>query len=135
MSLLDSVSGDGSQPEKQLKAFLGKEPSVHTAGEADAQGVLPGGAVPSQTKRDLKTGSTPPASATPCAWREHPGQGWQEGDLRFCDFVASWVVSGQKQSTGEKRQLIPQQAVLANQREIPTERSPAMCALKVTCPP
>lgn len=129
MSLLDSVSGDGSQPEKQLKAFLGKEPSVHTAGEADAQGVLPGGAVPSQTKRDLKTGSTP------CAWWEHPGQGWQEGDLRFCDFVASWVVSGQKQSTGEKRQLTPQQAVLANQREILTERSPAMCAPKVTCPP
>lgn len=32
---------------------------------------------------------------------------------RFCDFVASWVVSVQKQSTGEKRQPISQQEGLA----------------------
>lgn len=47
LSLLDSVQKDGSEPEKQLRALLGKEPNMHAGGETNDQWMLPSSAVPS----------------------------------------------------------------------------------------
>lgn len=37
----------------------------------------------SNPKKDLIIAKPPPASATSCAPREHPGQGWEEGDHKI----------------------------------------------------
>lgn len=41
LSLLDSSRKDGSEPAKQLRAFLGKEPNAHAGGETNAGWMLP----------------------------------------------------------------------------------------------
>lgn len=77
LSLLDSIRKDGSEPEKQLRAFLGREPNTQAGGGANAGWLCL--AVPSQaTKKTLKITRSlllqPPSGSL----QEHPGQSWEE---------------------------------------------------------
>lgn len=126
LSLLDSSRKDGSEPAKQLRAFLGKEPNAHAGGETNAGWTLPGSAVPSPA-----TGR-----ANPRKPQKSPGPLLLQPPLvlgvstlakaggkvtKFRNFVASGVASVQKQSTGETRQPLSQQEGLAIGKEVLTK--------------
>lgn len=141
LSLLDSVRRDGSEPEKQLRAFLGNEPNAHAERETNDQWILPGGAVPSHATRQVNLKMTlklpgPLLLQPPLLLRVSTlAKAGRRATTRFCNFVASWVVSVPKRSTGEERQPVSQQEGLAIRKEVLTKHSQAVCASKVVFPP
>lgn len=110
LSLLDSVRKDGSEPEKQRRAFLGREPNTQAGGGANAGWLCPA----RQPKTTLKS---PGPSCFSHLWL--PTQ-------------APWPGLG---SCGEpakaKHKPRSQQEGLATTEEFLTKPSPAVCVSKV----